>query len=660
MVFNLILLVLTGAVAFFHYVQGFFSATISVICAAIAAVVALGWYEQVAPFLFSIKFYDQAASISLVVLFAAAYIIPRVLIDSMIPGNIRLPVIADKIGASVMGLIAGLLCTGIAAVAADALPFSPTIGMYSRFSVSDQQGEYMGRSQYQDVTMNDVLQSDTIDADDPGKQRLWFGQADFVVALEKKVSDGGSLATDQSFSAAHPDLLDEYYGQRLGIQPGGGHSAVSTDANRTVDVKGVFTPAKPVPQVDGQVASLRKTSETLPATIQADGDHVVLIVRMTVGGKDLADDADNLLRYSTGAVRLVAGEPDNGAPFKDYHPVATLDYRGVAVAHRLDDFLFSDMSVGGHVIDFVFVVDRDHVMSADETKPPFHLPQGSYVEFKRYGVADLSGHEVDYGPGPNSDHAGMLYSQGVDDAISKTPGIPMVPGVNPAPSSPAASAGGGESPAAQTPGESGQEAAPSAPVSEGANELGDSGLTFVEITASNKLPAPINAGTGNDAATVQLPSGVGGELAGRKWQRLTVTADTPIKQLGIPIDDDISELGVDPNTVLVQVHCTAMKTGTASKMWAWGGRVADFGVADVSGHTYKCVGAWASVQHGSQKYMVVNYNNFDDKNELQSIPHTSGRPIDVWLAFEVPSGSTISEIHLSANSVLDNLNFKAQ
>ncbi|MGD0542596.1 MAG: hypothetical protein ABSB33_13870, partial [Tepidisphaeraceae bacterium] len=62
MVFSLILFALCLIVAFFQYVQGFFSATISAILAAIAAVVALGWYEQVAPLLFNIKFYDQAAS----------------------------------------------------------------------------------------------------------------------------------------------------------------------------------------------------------------------------------------------------------------------------------------------------------------------------------------------------------------------------------------------------------------------------------------------------------------------------------------------------------------------------------------------------------------------------------------------------------------------
>ena len=86
MIFSVILLGLCGIVAFFQYVQGFFSATISAILAVIAAIVAMGWYEQAAPLLFNAKIYDQAASISLVVIFAVVYILPRLLIDSFVPG----------------------------------------------------------------------------------------------------------------------------------------------------------------------------------------------------------------------------------------------------------------------------------------------------------------------------------------------------------------------------------------------------------------------------------------------------------------------------------------------------------------------------------------------------------------------------------------------
>jgi hypothetical protein len=649
MVFCAIMFGLMCVVAFFHYTQGFFSATISAILVAIAAAVALGWYEQVAPLLFNIKFYDSAASISMVVLFAVTYIVPRLICDSFIPGNVRVPFIVDKVGAAVMGIIAGLLSTGVVAVAAEALPFGPTIGMYSRFDVADKTGQYMGRTgQMQDTVLNDVITADKIDADDPAKEHLWLRQDDLVAGLENKVSGGGSLAGDQPFSAVHPDLLDELYAQRLGIQAGAKHTAVSPDKNPAANVGGVYMPSRPLPQIDGEIHDMRGGQGPVDPTVKTDPDQIVLVVRLTLSGKGLADESDNLLRYSIGSVRLVVGEPDNNVPFKDYYPVATLDGTGVAVAARPDDFLFTDMGAGTHTIDFVFVVDRDHVMSGDETKPPFHLPQGSFIEFKRYSMVDLSGKTVEYGPPPNSDKTGVIRKPAVIAALAKTEGIWSGGSVG---------VGASEAPSANAPE---NPSSPDNAAAQGGHGLGDSGLSYLDVKVSNKLAVPINAGTGNDSGTVQLPVGVGGELQHRQWQRLSVTSDTPSKQLGTPVDDNIEDLSVDPNNVLVQVHCNAPTTGTASRMWAWTKRVSDFALADATGHTYKCVGAWATVQSGAQHYFVCSYMNFDDKNHLEDIEVGKGRPLEVWLAFEVPSGTPIAEIRFSASTVMDNLELKAQ
>ncbi|MGD0462893.1 MAG: CvpA family protein [Tepidisphaeraceae bacterium] len=644
MVLSLILFALCLIVAFFQYLQGFLSAAISAILTAVAAVVALGWYEQVAPLLFNIKFYDQAASISLVVLFAVTYFVPRLICDSLVPGNIRMPFIVEKVGAAVMGILAGLLSTGVLAVAADALPFGTTVAMYSRFDTADKTGQYMGRfGQMQDTVLNDVVTADKLDPE--SADHLWFRQDDLVVGLENKVAGQGSLGTDQSFTAVHPDLLDELYAQRLGIQTGARHSAVTTEQNHAVDVSGVYTlqPSMSLPQIDGEAHEMRGDMALADTTVKTEPDQIVLIVRMTLLGKDLADESDNLLRFSAGAVRLVAGQPENSAPFKDYHPVATLDGKGVAVACRPDDFLFSEMAAGSRTLDFVFVVDRDHVMSGEESKPPFHLPQGSFVEFKRYSIVDLSGKTVEYGPPPNRDKTPLLRKAGVKTALDKTEGI---------------WSGG----AAPTAAENSQNPSSGENVGAvGGRVLGESGLSYVDIKTSNKLAAPINAGTGNDSGTVQLSSGVSGELVHRQWQRLGVTSDTPIKQLGTPIDDNIQELAVRPNNVLVQVHCMAPTTGSASEMWAWSKRLSDFALADATGHTYKCVGAWARVQVRAQRYFVCNYQmNFDDQNHLQPFEPGKGRPVDVWLAFEVPAGTPIAEVRFSASAVMDNLEFKAE
>ena len=110
-------------------------------------------------------------------------------------------------------------------------------------------------------------------------------------------------------------------------------------------VKGIYTPPRPIPQVDGEPLQMRISGAQPPAsTVTADGDQIVLVVRMNFAGKDLADDTDNLLRYSAGAIRLVAGEPDNNAPFKNYYPVATLDGRGTGGGVQAGRFSLSDMA----------------------------------------------------------------------------------------------------------------------------------------------------------------------------------------------------------------------------------------------------------------------------------------------------------------------------
>lgn len=52
--------------------------------------------------------------------------------------------------------------------------------------------------------------------------------------------------------------------------------------------------------------------------------------------------------------------------------------------------------------------------------------------------------------------------------------------------------------------------------------------------------------------------------------------------------------------------------------------------------------------------------NFDDRNHLQSIEAGKGRPVDVWLAFEVPAGTPIAQVRFSGSAAMDNLEFKAE
>jgi hypothetical protein len=660
MVFSLLLFALVGIIAFFQYVQGFFSATISAILATVAAMVAMGWYEQVAPLLFNAKVYEQAAAISLVVIFAVTYIVPRLIIDVLVPGNVRVPFIVEKVGAGLMGLIAALMATGIVAIAADALPFGPTVGMYSRFGVMDDKDKtYQAvNGPMQDTTAFDVFTGDKLSPDDPSLSHVWLRQDDLVAGLVRKVSaDTGSLSNQHPFDSVHPDLLDELYGQRLGIQIGAKHVAVNTEQAQPVTVKGVYTPPRPIPQVDGEPTSMRPSGFTPPPpTVTTEADQIVLVVRMGFAGKELADEADGLMRYSAGAVRLVLGAPESGVEFKDYYPVATLDARGVAVAARPDDFLLSDLG-SPRTVDFVFVVDRDHAMTGEENKPPFHLPNGSFVAFKRYGVVDLSGKQVEFGPPPNPDKTPVIRKTQIDTLLNKTDGIWT--GASPV------GEGGSGGGAAAASGDNAQAGAGGQPENGaqagGEHPVGDSGLSYVDIRSSAQLPVPVSCRNGDSDTNVSIPdTGVTGVLTHRQWSQLDITMTAPVETLGQPPSDVVQQLAVDPNTTLVQVECSAPVSGSLNSMWSWRSHLGDFALADATGKTYSCVGVWATAQKGASHYFVANYKNFDDRNHLAALPVPKGRPVNVWLAFQVPSGTPIAELRYSANTAVGDLNFKAQ
>ena len=60
MIFSTIVILLILAIAFFHYLQGFLSATLSAICAIIAAALALSLHEPLVGWLLRGKFADQS------------------------------------------------------------------------------------------------------------------------------------------------------------------------------------------------------------------------------------------------------------------------------------------------------------------------------------------------------------------------------------------------------------------------------------------------------------------------------------------------------------------------------------------------------------------------------------------------------------------------
>ncbi|MGA2582727.1 MAG: hypothetical protein ABSG31_05570 [Tepidisphaeraceae bacterium] len=618
MVFIGLMCVFTLVIAFFHYIQGLFSATISAILVIIAAMVAMAYHEWAANFLLTTGFAPYAISIALTAIFAIVYIIPKIIIDSLVPGNVRYPVLMDKIGAAAMGLLAGLFATGIVAIAAEALPFGPVFGMYSRYAVADVPGRFMStRGSYDDTTSNDVLQVDTLDPDKA--QHLWFHQDDLVNGMFKLVS-AGSLSDTLPFAANHPDYIDELYGQRLGIQVGAKTLMVGDD----LSVDRIFTQSK-LAQVDGEEADLRGPGyQAPPSVLQPAPGQTLVIIRTKIKSDKDNNDSDAVLRISSGAIRLLAGS--NGV-YQDYHPVATMDPSRVAVVCKPDDFIVMD-GAANHTIDLVFLVDSDVALQGDATALQF--TPGSFLQIKRYGFVDLSGKAVEKELPPNDDTKAIMRKPQVQTMIGAAK--PFRP----------ESASGGS--VAEAP--SGQLATGTAV-----------GLTFKNLKVSSALLFPIDVKTGNTDGQVSLSNvGVTGDFAARKWAHLTVTAQATRQDLSGSVDEQIANIAVPDGQVMVQA---SFGGPTEGEVWDWGKQINDFQLIDTVGHAYKLVGAWALVRKSTQQMLAASIDSSNAGN-VPAIDQQTGRPSNVYLAFYVPSGTTIAEVRYEKTTVASSLNFSAQ
>jgi hypothetical protein len=394
MIFGITILVLILAIAYFHYIQGFFRSMISMVLAVLAALLAVGYHENVAQLAFHSFGVAQGYSVSLIGLFVIIYLTLRLAFDKFIPGNIQLPVLADKIGAGVCGVVAGIFAAGVLAVAAQALPLGPSVAGYSRFPLSQRTTDSVrvpGKSQLQNLELFDEL---TVGSMDPARASGLLIPADDILIGTVSCVSTGALANDRPFSAIHPDYLDELFGQRLGIDPAANRVMIdgaNSSALKVEKVVALSAAARGSLTVkDFEIEGIRgKDSSTgksrLDLTAWPEGD--MFIVRVKPDGEQ-ADKKDSLMRFSCAAVRLVAGARDHE---KNYHPVGTLSGERTLLRNLPDDPLFL---AAGKAVDLVFIVPSEN-LSADPQKaisaPGAKVAPGVFIEFKRMAHADLSG-----------------------------------------------------------------------------------------------------------------------------------------------------------------------------------------------------------------------------------------------------------------------------
>jgi hypothetical protein len=392
MILSIVIIAIVGGVAYFHYAQGLFGATISAAIAIIAAALAIGYHENLINALLGGAVGDYATAGALVAIFALVYIIGRVITDKAIPGNVRLPLMVDRVGGAVMGLIAGLFTAGIVALVAQSLPFGPAL--FERYPLEASREVVVtppsgGRGI--DMEVLDQLDEDTFAAEK--KNKLKPPVDDMVLSFVQKLSDGGSMSGARTLESIHPDYADELFAQRLGIQVGAKRTAFNGKGKPQVTVPddGVFIVTHDLTktQIDAELNELHARE----VTHKRGPSDVQLVIRVMFS-KDAAD-SDTNVRVSPASVRLVAGG-------QNVFPVGTLENNQL-YSNKVDDFLFIPVKGGEAGADFVFFVNPADVLeggagavSSKEAaaKDAPKVKDGVFVEVKRLARIDLSGKTV--------------------------------------------------------------------------------------------------------------------------------------------------------------------------------------------------------------------------------------------------------------------------
>ena len=603
MIFTIIIIALLGGIAYFHYAQGFFSATISAVIAVIAASIAISYHEPLALALLGGKAAGYAIALTLVALFAGVYLVLRTLTDKAIPGQIRLPVIVDRVGGAVMGIVAAVFAVGIFALAAQSLPFGPSVGGYARYALDEPREVSVavpGLRTNQDVPIEDQMVDDTFQPE--SAKRLVIPVDDIVLGVVQKLSDNGSMAGQRTLHSIHPNYADELFAQRLGIQLGAQQVATNLPNRPMASVSGVFLPATDVTknQVDGEVQLIHQRPVQAKMTPEV---NTQLVIRVTFH-KD-ARDSDSYVRLSPGSVRLVANATN-------YFPVGTLE-NGILYANKIDDPLLLNVGTDDRAADFVFFVNGADLLvdpPAGKQVQPTKVKDGVFVEVKRLVKIDLSGNDVLAGVKPDK----SVQVERKPEVVKSRPGA------------------GGAAVRAGT--------ATAQPAS-------DVPFVFQSVAVNKRLFSPINVGTPEkDARNQQIQSGTL-SLQSAQFIELNIepTQSLQVLRQGSYATEELFE---PEGKKLVQVSGTPPPEGGDS--WGWS-NLQNWALVDAGGATHQPAGAWARVRLEQADRMVAVYNAAGSPPPIN--PGGDARPTDVWIAFLVPAGTHLKQLTFNGKPVAE-------
>lgn len=645
MILSVVVILIVGLIAYMHYVQGLLSGLISCVLALIASAMAMSYYEPLATMLSGGKFNDTAQGICLLSIFALVYLICRIVFDKFVPGNVRVPYLADKIGGAVLGLFAGLIAMGMVVIALQTMPFGPSIAGYARYAMMADTEKHVAIASDRggmDRVIIDQTKNDNLEKDSQGL--LLMPVDDLVVGLTKRLSDGGALSTGHPFASVHPDLLQELFGQRLGIETGTKHTA-SNAKETQVSVEQINVLPQSLPIAPSE---FKEVWEDAPkGTLKAQNGHRLISVTVMFG-KDAADDG-GIVRLSPGSVRMVVQKSDD--EWQNYFPVGTVQ-GGKAWCNRIDDFIFIDVTTENRGANFIFDVDESALVVKSAGKPaadgkPAIPPvyamagpknegdPGTFIEVKRLVKLPLEDVKVEVGLPPDDiKHHPMRKTRFFDEKTQTASAEPTPQ--TPTPTPPRRDPGS-RNPAPTTPTPTPTPTPPTPTPPAGENGWADAPLEKPVLTVGNQLPVGIGVGSA-DVADV-LAAAASGHLTNKQFDTLdvdTTTAESALSELP-KAGNPVQQLAVPAGKRLLQVTMSVK----GADPWAWAANLANFTVVDAAGTAYKPSGVVAVATVGGAQRLYATYKTTGDVTAKKVDGATLS---SVTLLFLVPADQKATEL----------------
>lgn len=445
---GLLLIVLVGILGYVYWVQGLMSGLISAVLSVVAALVAFSYHEPLIELALGGKFAAEATAITLCALFAATYLVLRLVFDRFVPGNARFPALVDHIGGAIGGAVSGAMVAGIIGIAAQSLPLGESPLGTQRFQLVDRTGIVLtgDRNQRYEAVVENEVKGGKLNPGFRGGLLLPFD--DLVVSMVRQAS-AGALSGSSNFGSVFPDYLDELFAGRLGIPREASLVALNFGGRNDVDVRElVLLPTRSsFPQVDGELKEVRPPDDSeVDRRFSGTGDGRLLLVRLAVRGGYL--DKDNRLRFAPGSAALVVGG-------KLYFPVGILELGEVFVRQFIDDPLILTLPPGSNerIVDLVYELPAEALLQGSSAGEEAKARPGTLFRFKRFGRVDLGGKPVREGNPTKPPALSVERKTAVADAIMKAAGRASAPGASPTgttppsgsapPAGPASGAGGG-------------------------------------------------------------------------------------------------------------------------------------------------------------------------------------------------------------------------